>query len=95
MLNVPRSLRRQSETADSAERGGLLDHPQIDHESSGSRDQETSRALYLDASQNRPDVSLSADLPCFVQDDVAISHVGRPGQYTAIARGDRRSDFGG
>src|SRR4051812_374526 len=43
--------------------GVLLDDAQLDHECNGWHDQATRRSLYLDASQHRPDVSLSADLP--------------------------------
>jgi hypothetical protein len=47
--------------------GGLPDDAQLHHECNGSHDQATHQALYLDASQHRLDVSLSADLPGFVQ----------------------------
>jgi hypothetical protein len=75
--------------------GGVPDDAQLDHECTGSRDQATRRALYLDASKHRGDVSFSADVPGFVQEDLAGSHVGRRGRHTAIAGVDRRSNLDG
>jgi hypothetical protein len=95
MLKVRRGsggkVRLQIPTKD----GGLPDDAQLDHEYTGSRDQATRRALYLDASKHRRDISLSANVPRFVQEDLAVSHVGRRGRYTAIAGVDRCSNFGG
>ena len=75
--------------------GGLPDDEQLDLECTGPRDQATRRALYLDESEHCPDVSVSADVPDFVQEDLAVAHVGRRGGYTAIAGVDRRRNFGG
>ena len=75
--------------------GGLSDDDQLDHECTGSRDQATHRALYLDESQHRPDVPVSADVPRLVQEDLAVSHVGRRIRDPALAGVDRRGDFGG
>jgi hypothetical protein len=75
--------------------GGLTDDAQLDHERTGSHDQAARRALYLDESKHLRDVSLSAHVPGFVQEDLAVSDVGRRGWYTAIAGVDRRSHFGG
>src|SRR6185295_15559054 len=76
--------------------GGLPDDAQFDHKCTGWRDQATHRALYLlDESQHRPDVAVSADVPRLVQEDLAVSHVGRRIRYPALAGVDRRGDFGG
>jgi hypothetical protein len=74
---------------------GLPDDAQLDHPYTGSRDQATRRALYLDASEHRPVVSLSADVPGFVQEDLAVSHVGRRSRDAAIAGVGRCRHFGG
>jgi hypothetical protein len=67
----------------------------LDRQHTGSRDQATCRALYLDASKYRPFVQLSAHIPSFVQEDLAGPHVGRRTRDAAISRDGRRGNFGG
>ena len=74
---------------------GLPHDAYLDHQQIGSHDQATRQALYLDASKDRPVVSLSAAVPDFIQEDVAVSHVGRRTQDAAIARVGGRGNFGG
>ena len=88
-------LRRPADVLERRMMRGLPDDAQLDHQDTGSHDQATRRALYLDASKHRPVVSLSADVPGFVQKDLAVSHVGRRSWDAAIARVGRRSNFGG
>lgn len=66
------------------------DDAQLIHEGSGRRDKAPRRAFHLDASSHRPDVSLPAGLPYFVQEDVAVAPMGRRNRHTALARVDRR-----
>jgi hypothetical protein len=75
--------------------GGLTDDAQLDHDCTGSHDQAARRALYLDESKHRRDVSLPAGLPGFVQEDLAGPDVGRRGWYTATARVGRCGNFVG
>jgi hypothetical protein len=70
-------VRRQSDLPIPTKEGGLPNDAQLDHEYNGSHDQATRRALYLVASEHRADISLSADVPRFIQEDLAISDVGR------------------
>ena len=95
MLKVKRGSSGKVRPPIPTEDGGLPDDAQLDHECNGSHDQATGRSLYLDASQHRPDVSLSADIPRFVQEGLAVSYVGRRTGYTAIAGVNCRSNFGG
>ena len=88
-------LRRPADILERRKMRGIPDDAQLDHQDTGSHDQATRRALYLDASKHRPVVSLSADVPSFVQEDLAVSHVGRRSRDAAIAGVGRRSHFGG
>ena len=88
-------LRRQSKPPIPIKERGVLEDARLNYKFSGSRDQAVRRAICLDASKHRADVSLSADIPGFVQEDLAVSDVGRRTSDAEIA-GDRgRSDFGG
>jgi hypothetical protein len=65
-----------AERADT-DKKSLPEDPQHDFEHTGSRDQATRPTIYLDASQHRPDISLSPDVPGFIQEDLAVPVVGR------------------
>jgi hypothetical protein len=53
MLKEQRSAGGKMKLPIPTKEGGLPDDAQLDHECTGSHDQATRRALYLDASKNR------------------------------------------
>lgn len=88
-------LRRPADVLQRRGMKGLPDDAQLDQKYLDLRDEAIRRALHLDASEHRPVVSLPADVPGFVQEDLAVSHVGRRGRNAAIAGVGRRNNFSG
>src|SRR5690242_12653237 len=62
----------------------------LHYECTCQREQETRRALYLDAPQHCPDISISTDVPGFIQEDLAVADVGWRAGRPAVEGNDRR-----